>query len=82
MKEHSRAVVTADFYSSVLAEHAWTNEHAVDWTNVTVLTVTNDYNSRIIKEAFAIQSARGAMNRDDGVLPHEYENLIAKPTVP
>ena len=49
MKEHERAVEAVDFNSSALAEHAWTNEHTVDWMNVKVLTVTNDYSSRIIR---------------------------------
>lgn len=82
IKEHKRAVATADLKSSALAEHAWSNEHTVDWRSVKVLTVTNDYNIRVVREAFAIRTARDAMNRDGGALPHEYENLISKPTVP
>ena len=50
--------------------------HTVNWTTVKVLTVTNGYNSRIIKQlSFAIWTTRDAMNRDGGVLPYEYENL-------
>ena len=75
-------MATADFKSSALAEHAWTSEHPVDWRNVKILTVTNDYNIRIVREAFAIRTARGAINRDGGALPHEYDNLVAKPMVP
>ena len=58
--------------------------HAVHWMNVKVLRVTNDHNSRVIIEAFAIRTAtcKGAMNGDGSALPHEYENLIAKPMVP
>ena len=74
-------MATADYKSSALAEHVWTNEHPVDW-NVKILTVSNDYNIRVVREAFAIRTAGGAMNRDGAALPHEYENLIAKPTVP
>ena len=77
-------VATADFKSSAFAEHAWTNEHPVDWRNAKILTVTNDYNIRVVREAFAIRTVKGVMNRDGSDLhvPHEYENLIAKPTVP
>lgn len=75
-------MAAADFNSSSLAEHAWTNEHAVNWTNVKVLTVTNDYSSWIIREAFAIRTTRGAMNRDGGALSNKYENLITKPMMP
>ena len=55
---------------------------AVDWTSVKVLTVTNNHNSKIIREAFAVWTARGAINSDGSALQYVYENLIAKPTVP
>ena len=82
IKEHKRAVATADLKSLALAEHAWTNEHPVDWRNVKILSVSNDYNIKVIREACAIRTAGGAMNRHGGALPQEYENLVAKPTVP
>ena len=47
-----------------------------------ILTVINDYNTRVVREAFALRTARSAMNRDRVAIPHEYENLIAKHTVP
>ena len=49
-------IIWSNFIEHALAEHVWTNEHTVDWMNVKVLTVTSNYNSRIIKEAFAMQT--------------------------
>ena len=40
LDEHRRAVRMADFNSSVLAEHAWKNDHPTDWSNTTVLCIT------------------------------------------
>ena len=53
-----------------LTHHHSLNKHSVNWTDVKVLTCifTDDYNSRIIREAFSIQTARGAMNRDGAIV--------------
>ena len=42
ISEHNRAVKSANFNSSTLAEHAWSAGHPVDWDNVsaTVQTTT------------------------------------------
>ena len=50
LDEHKRAVKGADFNSSALAEHAWTEGHPVDWQNVSyalalALTVQNNKKS-------------------------------------
>ena len=54
VKEHRRAVAAADFNSSALAEHAWENDHPVNWDNVKVLSIAHDFKTHIIWEAFAI----------------------------
>ena len=41
--KHKRAVKTADFNSSALAEHAWSAGHAVDWENVSIVNRCPDY---------------------------------------
>ena len=48
ISEHNRAVKSANFYSSTLAEHAWSAGHPV---------VRNcpDYNSRIVQETIVIR---------------------------
>ena len=78
LDEHRRAVRQADFNSSALAEHAWTCDHAVDWSNVKVLSIPSDYTTRMLEEAVFICQTRDNLNRDCGSLSAEYENLFEK----
>ena len=78
LDEHKHAVRQADFNSSALAEHAWTCDHAVDWSNVKVLSNTRDYTTCMLEEAVFIRQTRDTLNRDCGSLPAEYENLFEK----
>ena len=43
IEEHKQAVSQADFNSSALADHAWTLEHLIDWSNVEVLANPREY---------------------------------------
>ena len=74
--EHKRAVKDADFNSSALAEHAWTEGHPVDWQSVSILSSCPDYHYRLVKEAILIRTSTSVLNRDIGTLPPEYDNLI------
>ena len=78
LDEHRRAVRQADFNSSALAEHAWTCDHAIDWSNVKVLSNPRDYTTRMLEEAVFIRQTSDTLNRDCGSLPAEYENLLGK----
>ena len=78
ISEHKRAVSRADFSTSALAEHAWTCEHPVDWKNVEVLSNARDDTPRIIQEAVYIRTTSDTLNRDNGALPVEYDNLLHK----
>ena len=78
LDKHKRAVRQVDFNSSALAEHAWTCDHAVDWTNVKVLSNPRDYTTRMLEEAVFIRQTRDTLNRDCGTLPAEYENQFKK----
>lgn len=51
-------------------------EHPVDWSNVAIMSNPPDYTSRIIQEAIYIRTTKNTLNRDNGALPTEYENLI------
>ena len=73
--EHKRAIKQADFNASPLAEHAWTEQHPVDWSNVKVLSNPSDHTTRLVEEALAIRSTTNVLNRDTGTLPSEYDNL-------
>ena len=72
--EHKRAVKTADFNSSALAEHAWSAGHAVDWENVSI--VNRCPHLRIVSEAIVIRTTSNTLNRDSGSLPVVYDNLL------
>ena len=76
LDEHKRAVKGADFNSSALAEHAWTEGHPVDWQNVSILSCCPDSHHRLVKEAILIRTSTSILNRDIGMLPPEYENLL------
>ena len=78
LDEHRRAVRQADFNSSALVGHAWTCNHAIDWTDVKVLSNPRDYTTRMLEEAVFIHQTRDTLNRDCGTLPAEYENLFEK----
>ena len=76
LDEHKRAVRTADFGTSALAEHAWRSDHPVDWAGVRILASPHDYRARLVQEAFLIRTSAHTVNRDEGTLPVEYGNLI------
>ena len=67
--EHKRGVKSADFNSSVLAVHAWSAGHSVDWENVSVVNRCPDFPSRLVIEAIAIRFTRNTLNRASGTLP-------------
>ena len=76
IQEHQLAVKQADFNSSALAEHAWSCEHPVDWRNTMILANAIDHTSRIVEEAVAIRMTKDTLNRDNGALPVDYNNLF------
>jgi len=54
LDERRHAVKQADFNTSALAKHAWMCDHAVDWTNVKVLSNPRDYTTCILEEAVIV----------------------------
>ena len=55
MHEHKRAIRQADFNASPLAEHVWTEQHQVDWSNVVVVSNPRDHTIRLIEETLTYQ---------------------------
>jgi len=49
LDEHKRAIRQADFNASPLAEHVWTEEHQVDWSNVAVVSNPRDHTTRLVE---------------------------------
>ena len=76
IEEYKHVVRQADSNSSALAEYAWNHSHPVDWANVRVLANPRDTVTRIVEEAVAIRKTEGAINRDNGTLTTEYNNLF------
>ena len=78
IKEHRRAVQAADFVTSALAEHAWTEQHRVDWDNVRILARQSDFMTRTVLESILIRTTSSTLNRDSGALPIEYQHMFCE----
>ena len=75
IKEHKRAVQNGDQNSSALAEHAWQQQHHVDWAAAEVLESTRNWYPRCMIESWHIHREANSMNRERGPLPHIYCSL-------
>ena len=77
-KEHMASVRLGKTDVSALAEHAWNNDHHVDWDNTRRLSKDNRWAQRKWIEAWHIACTRGAIaNRDQGrVLPEANIPLV------
>ena len=80
LSEQRRAMVQSDFNAFALAEHAWSEDHPVDWKNMKILARPRDNCTRTIEEAMFIRTTPNVLHRDQGALPVEYDNLISTPT--
>ena len=54
LRRHRRAVESADFTSSALAEHAWSCHHPMDWDNTRILDHQHHLHQRLILESVHI----------------------------
>ena len=59
-----RAVEHENTDTSALAEHAWKEDHRVDWEEVEVLDVNTEWYKRCVVESWHIQREPTTMNRD------------------
>ena len=75
MKEHKRAVEHGNIDTSAIAEHAWKEDHRVDWEEVEVLDVNTEWYKRCIIESWYIQREPAAKNREQGIMPQVYRTL-------
>lgn len=75
IKEHKRAVQNRNIDTSAVAEHAWKEDHKVDWGQVEILDVSAEWYKRCVIESWHIQREQAAMNRDQGVMPQVYRTL-------
>ena len=75
IKEHKRAVERGNTEMSAIAEHAWRNDHRVDWEAVDVLDVNTEWYKRCVIESWHIQHEKETLNRDLGLLSQIYNTL-------
>ena len=64
----------AGFEDSALAEHAWTEQHLVDWSGTQVCSNRLGLTSRLVEEVLTIKNTPFELNRDTGTLPPKYDN--------
>ena len=72
LSEHSKAVEKTKFSSSALAEHAWSHNYQIDWTNTHILNVESCYHSRQTRELIHIHRQSASLNRNRGCLSEVY----------
>ena len=76
MKEHQGAVRRGDTNASAIAEHAWGQQHQIDWGSAEVLDTNPSWRPRCLLESWHIHKERSTMNRDRGNLPQIYCTLL------
>ena len=76
VKEHQRAVKYGDTNTSAIAEHAWQEQHNINWPAATILDSNQYLHSRLILESWHIHQQPDPMNRERGSLPPIYCSLI------
>ena len=68
LKEHKDACVKCQTDKSAIAEHAWAEDHPINWSGTKILQRASHTMELVMKEALCIQStpADSRFNRDGG----------------
>ena len=68
LAEHKEACYKGDTHKSTIADHAWSEQHAIEWDNTTVIDRSSNRMNLMLKEALHIQLGpkQQQMNRDSG----------------
>ena len=72
MKEHKRAVERGNTDMSAIAQHAWRNNHRVDWEAVNVLDVNTEWYKICTIESWHIYCTRKT-RQSTGILGHSHK---------
>ena len=66
LKEHKDACARCQTDKSAIAEHAWSEDHPINWSGTKILQCTSHTMELVMKEALCIQStpADSHFNRD------------------
>ena len=69
LKEHKDACRRGELEKSAIAEHAWTNDHAIKWEETSVVDRASRHAELLLKEALSIQltPVGERLNRDEGL---------------
>ena len=68
LKEHKNACVRCQTDKSAITEHAWSEDHPINWSGTKILQHSSHTMELVMKEALCIQStpADSHFNRDSG----------------
>ena len=75
LKEHKRALTSGNTAQSGVAEHAVKQMHEINWKEAEVVDSHPYYCQRCVLEAWHIRTEHRTVNRDEGLLPSEYNPL-------
>ena len=78
LKEHRRALVTANPMTSALAEHAMDTGHDIDWSDAQVIDASPLLQQRCTLESWHIRRQPQPLNRERGMLPTVYDQSITQ----
>ena len=74
LKEHKDACSKHQTEKSAVVEHAWEQDHPIEWNSTKILDRAKGHRELLLKEALHIQTAMEGshFNRDVGVWLHNY----------
>ena len=78
LKEHKRALTTANSMTSALAEHAMDTGHDIDWSDAQIIDASSLLQQRCTLESWHIRRQPQPLNRERGMLPTVYDQLITQ----
>ena len=79
MLEHRRCVKLGHIANSAIAEHAWEDEHPLNWDEVKCIAQDKHWYARRIKEAIQIRLHPDNLNRDSGIdFPEDWMPTIRR----
>ena len=75
IKQHKKATERENTDVSAVEDHAWNNDHKIDYEAAEVLDVKQERYKRCVVESWYIKLEEEPVNRDQGVLPQIYTIL-------
>ena len=76
LKEHQKVVLLCKKENSALSEHTYLTNHVIEWDKSKIITTNQYYHQHLCLETWHNNSAHAPLNRDGGLLPDAYLNLV------